>query len=133
MGFPFSDHVVRLKETLAARHETVAELERQVFGARGKAAARDGDRDALAEAFPQRLRDLEDQLATAHLLDGFEPAAADGYSRAFDPIELVFRACYHWDRDRWPGTTGRMAYTQSLFAAYIHRLLEYLSLRIWDE
>ena len=48
-------------------------------------------------------------------------------------MELVLRACHHWDSTRWPGTNGRLVYAQSLYAVFMLRQLEHLSLRIWDE
>ena len=52
------------------------------------------------------LSRLNGQLDAAHLADGFEPARQDGYSRELDPVELVLRACHHWDttagRDKRP-------------------------------
>ena len=64
---------------------------------------------------------------------GSSPRRQDGYSRGLDPVELVLRACHHWDSTRWPGTNGRLVYAQSLYAVFMLRQLEHLSLRIWDE
>ena len=109
----------------------------------GKAAARNQAREFVDDTFnacffesptlPRQLSRLKGQLAAAHLADGFEPVPGDGYSRALDPVELVLRAHHKWDRDRWPGRNGRIVYAQSLYAAFILRQLEHLSLRIWDE
>ena len=142
MGFPFSDHIALLEQFLAGRQAIVGGLERQLFSARGKAHAQNGDRESIADifngcffespTFPTSFR-LNGQLDAAHLADGFEPARQDGYSRELDPVELVLRACHHWDGTRWPGTNGRLAYAQSLYAVFILRQLEHLSLRIWDE
>src|SRR4051812_13967540 len=82
---------------------------------------------------PRNLSRLNGQLSAARLADGFEAAAGDGYSRELDLVELVLRAYHHWDRDRWPGRTGRIAYAQSLYSAFVLRQLEQLTLRIWDE
>ena len=72
-------------------------------------------------------------MATAHLADGFEPARLDGYSRDLNPVELILRAWHHWERNRWPGRNGRIEYAHSLYAAFLLRQLQYLSLRIWEQ
>ena len=141
MRFPFSDHIGLFEQFLAGRHAIAGELERQLFSARGKAAAQNGDRESIADIFnacffesptiSRHLSPLKGQLEAAHLADGFEPAR-DGYSRELDPVELVLRACHYWDRTRWPGTKGRLEYAQCLYAVFILRQLERLSLRIWD-
>ena len=128
---------------MPGRQAIVDALERQLFGARGKANAQNGDRESIADSFDacffespaisRHLSRLNGQLDAAHLADGFEPARQDGYSRGLDPVELVLRACHHWDTSRWPGTNGRLVYAQSLYAVFMLRQLEHLSLRIWDE
>ena len=143
MGFPFSDYVALLEQFLSSRQAIVEGLERQLFGARGKANAQNGDRESIADVFngcffespaiSPHLSRLNGQLDAAHLADGFEPARQDGYSRQLDPAELVLRACHHWETTRWPGTNGRLVYAQSLYAVFMLRQLERLSLRIWDE
>ncbi len=143
MGFPFSDYIGLIDQFLAGRTAIVDELERQLFGARGKVSAANGDRESIAGIFetcffesPAIARDLSRlnrQLDAAHLADGFEPARQDGYARGLDPVELVLRACHDWDRDRWPGKSGRITYADSLFAVFVLNQLERLSLRIWDD
>ena len=141
-GVPFSDHVALLEQFLAGRQAIVDGLERQLFSARGKANAQNGDRESIADIFnacffespaiSRHLSRLKGQLDAAHLADGFEPARQDGYSRALDPVELVLRACHHWDSTRWPGRNGRLVYAQSLYAVLMLQQLEHLSLRVWD-
>ena len=143
MAFPFSDYIALLEQFLANRQEIVEALERRLFSARGKANAQNGDRESIADTFSASFSEsftisrhlplLEEQLDAAHRADGFEPARQDGYSRELDPVELVLRACHHWDGERWPGRNGRLVYAQSLYAVSILRQLERLSLRIWDE
>jgi len=143
MGFPFSDHIALLEQFLKGRTAIVGGLERQLFSARGKAHAGSGDRESIADildacffespTISRHLSGLKGQLDAAHLTDGFEPARQDGYSRALDPVELALRACRYWDSTRWPGTNGRLAFAQSLYAVFILRQLEHLSVRIWDE
>ena len=143
MGFPFSDYIELLEQFLAAREAIVDRLERQLFSARGKASARSGDRESIADTFnacffdspeiSRQLSRLKGQLDAAHLADGFDPVRQDGYSRELDPVELVLRACHHWGTERWPGRSARVMYADSLYAAFILVQLERLSLRIWDE
>jgi hypothetical protein len=143
MRFPFPDHVGLLRHFLDNRQAIVDSLERRLFGADGRASARNGDRDAIDDIFsscffespaisPDRSR-LKGQLDAAHLGDGFEPATQDGYSRELNPVELVLRGCHYWDGTRWPGRNGRLAFAQGLYTAFMIRQLEHLSLRIWDE
>jgi hypothetical protein len=143
MQFPFSPYLSLLEQFLAGRQAIVDALARQLFSARGKAAVQNGDRESIADIFnacffesptiSPHLARLNGQLDAAHLADGFEPARQDGYSRELDPVELVLRACHHWDSTRWPGTNGRLVYAQSLYAVFMLRQLERVSLRIWDE
>ena len=142
MRFPFSDHIGLLQQFLAGRLVIAGDLERRLFSTRGKAAAQGGDRECIADIFnacfsespaiSQHLPRLIGQLDAAHLADGFEPVRHDGYSRELDPVELALRACHYWDSTRWPGTKARVAYAQGLYAVFMLRQLEYLSLRIWD-
>lgn len=143
MGFSFSAHTGLLEAFLARRHEIVDDIERRLLSGRGNAIGQNTDRgllnDALNRCFfesPAVSRDssrLKGQLAAAHIADGFEPVREDGYSRELDPVELTLRARHKWDGDRWPGRNGRVAYAQSLYAVFMLRQLEHLSLRIWDE
>ena len=142
MRFPFSEHIGLIEQFLS-NHQSIADcLERQLFGARGKAAAQAGDRESIADiihacffespAISEHLAHLNGQLHAARLADGFEPALQDGYVRELDPSELVLRACHYWDSLRWPGRNGRLVFVQSLYAMFVLRQLEQLSLRIWD-
>jgi hypothetical protein len=143
MGFAFSDHVALLAEFLAARQTIAHSLERELFGARGKALAEEGERESIDAAFSAcffelrtlspNLSPLRGQLQAAHLADGFEPPRQDAYSRELDPVELVLRACHDWGSGRWPGRNGRLVYAQNLHAVFMLRQLEHLSLRIWDD
>jgi len=56
----------------------------------------------------------------------------DSYAHRLDAAELVVHAYDHWDRHRWPGASGRLAFAGTIYAAFVLRLLEDLSLRIWD-
>lgn len=143
MGFCFSDYVALMEQFVAARREIVDGLERELFSSRGKANARTGDRESVADTFDacffesstlsrDRSR-MKNGLAAAHVADGFEPPLDDNYARELDPVELVLRACHYWEHDRWPGRSGRIAYAQNLYAVFLLRQLEYLSLRMWDD
>lgn len=143
MEFPFFNHIALLEQFLAGRQEIAQDLERQLFGVKGKAIAQHRDRESIADIFDRcffespaispHLSRMSGQLDAAHRADGFEPSVQDGYSRGLDPVELVLRACHHWDGTRWPGTNGRHVYAQSLYAVFMLRQLEHLSMRIWDE
>ncbi len=143
MAFRFSDHIALLEQFLDSRPAIVEALERQLFCARGKAIAKNRDRESIADIFTTcffesptisgHLSRLNGQLDAAHQRDGFEPARQDGYSRELDQVELVLRACHHWNCTRWPGINGRLVYAQSLYAVFMLRQFERLSLRIWDE
>ncbi len=82
---------------------------------------------------PNTLSPLGGQLASAHLLDGFDPVRLERRSDQLDPVVLVFRAYDHWDRHRWPGRNGRLALAQALYCVFILQQLELLSLRVWDD
>jgi hypothetical protein len=143
MGVSFSAHTGLLEQFLAHRQQIVDDIERRLLNVRGKATAQNTDRglfDVIINSCffesPALSRDaarLKGQLAAAHIADGFEPVRTDGYSRELDPVDLVLRARHKWDGDRWPGRNGRIAYAQNLYAVFMLRQLEHLSLRIWDE
>jgi hypothetical protein len=143
MGFRFSDYVALIQQLLAGREHIVDSLEHELFSSRGKGNARNGDRESVGDGFdtcifesPTLSRDLsrlKGRLAASHVADGFVPVRDDRYARELDPVELVLRACHYWDHDRWPGRAGRIAYTHYLYAVFMLRQLEYLSLRIWDD
>jgi hypothetical protein len=142
MRFAFSGHIALLELFLNGRQAIVDSLERQLFGARGKAAALNGDRESIAgslqdcffesPASPQDLGRSDRHLDAARLADGFEPARRDRYSRELDLSELVLRACHYWNSARWPGRNGRRVFAESLYAVFMVHQLEQLSLRLWD-
>jgi len=142
VGVSFSDYIAVLEQFLAGRRDIVDDIERRLLNVRGKAAGQQIDRGSLDDTIngcffesPAVSRDaprLKGQLAAAHLIDGFEMIAGDAYSRELDPVDLILRAHHQWDRDRWPGRHGRIVYGQSLYAVFILRELQHLSLRIWD-
>ena len=143
MDFSFSDHIELLGQFLAGRQQIVDDIDRRLLNVRGKAIAQDADRRVIdhiltscffeSPAVPPESSHLKGQLAAAHLAEGFVPVPADNHSREIDPAGLVRYAQHLWERDRWPGRNGRIAYAQSLYAVFILRQLAHLSLRIWDE
>ena len=143
MVLSFSDHVALLTHFLNQHHEIVANIDNRVLTVRGRDSSRGRGREYFEYVFtmcffdsathaPQLSR-LKGQLAEMHVADGFEPVRRERQSRELDPVELVVRAYEQWDAHRWPGRNGRLAYAETLFAVFLLRQLEYLSLRLWDE
>jgi hypothetical protein len=143
MGFSFSDHIELLGQFLTGRQPIIDGIDRRLLNVRGKAIALEADRRVIdhmltscffeSPAVPTASSRLRGQLAEAHLAEGFVPVPADNYSREIDAVGLVRYAQHVWERDRWPGRNGRIAYAQSLYAVFMLRQLAHLSLRIWDE
>ena len=143
MNFSFSEHVSLLAHVLGRLEIIVDNLDRRLLNVRGGEIGPGTSRDVFediinscffesAGASPEVVR-LKGRLAAGHLADGFEPTPGDGYSRELNLVDLALRAHYYWNRERWPGKNGRLAYAQNLYGAFLLRQLEYLSLRIWDE
>jgi hypothetical protein len=143
MPVSFSDHIRLLEQFLAGRQQIVDGIDRRLLNVRGKATAQGTDRERLEDILSRCFFEspavstegsrLKGQLAAAHLADGFDPVQADDYSREIDPVGLVHYAQHLWDRNRWPGRSGRITYAQSLYNTFILRQLAHVSLRIWDE
>ena len=138
----FADHVELLNHFLDRRREIVERIDRALLNVQGKDTSRRRDRPffehTLSACFfglPGLSRDrsrMKGQLAAGHLADGFEPIQVGQFTNELDPVELVGRAYYHWNLTRWPGSSGRQTYAQTIFAVFVLRELERLSLRIWD-
>ena len=143
MNFSFSDHVALLDQFLTRRADIVERIEEGLLNVRDKDTARRRDRSFFDrtsnECFFEmtgldpRFSRLKGQLAAAHLADGFEPIQLEGFSNEFDPLDLIIRAYEYWETRRWPGKSGRLAYAQSIYSAFMLRQLESLSLRMWDD
>jgi hypothetical protein len=143
MNFHFSDHVALLTALLERHNEIVENIEGRLLNVQGKDTSRNRNREYFERTFdscfadlPEAPRDflrLKDQLTALHLADGFEPATFGASADVLDPLELITRAYDHWENLRWPGRNGRVAYARGLYAVFILRQLEHLSLRIWDE
>ena len=141
MSFP--DHVALLTLFLDRRHEVVSQIERTLLNVRDKPIAKQRDRRVFERALdacffglpglPPDLGRLQGELAARHVADGFVPVAREQFAHELDPLEFVVRAYQQWDAHRWPGSSGRMAFAQCLFAIVLVRELQLLSLRIWDD
>jgi hypothetical protein len=140
----FSDHLALVDRFLHERQNIVDSIEHALLNVRDKDTSRRRDRPFFERAFhacffglpglPPELARLRGQLAARHLADGFEPVASETmYVNELDPLELILRAYEYWDHHRWPGRSGRISYGQVLYAVFMLRLVEGLSLRIWDE
>ena len=143
MSVPFTDHAALLEALLHHRQVIAERLEGRLLNVQGKDLARGADREQVERLLdacvydlpglapdPSRLRG---QLAAAQIADGFEPVVREQISHALDPVALVVGAHRHWERERWPGKAGRLSFARALFAVFILRQLEALSLRIWDD
>src|SRR4029079_3426853 len=75
---------------------------------------------------------LKGQLAASHRADGFWPVIWDRFAHARERLELIVRAYEHWDTTRWPGRSGRVTFAGVVFATFVLKQLEYLSLHVCD-
>ena len=144
MHSSFSDHVALVDRFLHRRQDIVDRIEQTLLNVRDKETSGRRDRPFFERTFetcffglpglPLELSRLKGQLAARHLADGFEPVATENaFVNELDPLELILRAYEYWARHRWPGRSGRLSYAQALYAVFMLRLLEGLSLRIWDD
>ena len=143
MSFPFAAAIASIEDVLARRDAIVERIESRLLNVKGKDGSRRRDRpyfesmlDACvvgAPGMPRESLSLREGLAAAQVADGFEVMFRDTYAHRLDAADLVVRAYTHWDAQRWPGASGRLAYAGTIYAAVVIRLLEDLALRIWDE
>jgi len=143
MDVPFSDHVALLTHHLHRRAVIVDTIEGTLLNVRGKETSRIRDRrffeqrvNACFYGAPGLSRDLaklKGELAARHIADGFDPVLLDRYTHELDPLELIVRAYEYWDRHRWPGSSGRKSYAESVYTVFVLRQLELLTSRIWDD
>jgi len=123
--FSFPDHVALLNGFLDHREQIVADIESRLLNVRGKDTWRNRNRGFFDQTFhscffnspglPRDFSRLKGRLAAAHVADGFEPVLLDKHAD-LDPVELIVRACLHWENHRWPGRNGRLAYAGSLYS-----------------
>lgn len=139
MTFTFSEHVVLLTGFLDRHEGIAARLEDRLLNVQGKGNSQTRERAHLQrileecffdEAGPDVPSRLRGQLAAMHRADGFV-AFREASFDVLDPVNLIVRAYDHWERHRWPGRSGRLSLARNLYAAFILRQLEHLSLRIW--
>jgi hypothetical protein len=143
LGF-FADCLALVDRCLDRREPIVERIEQTLLNVRDKDTSRRRDRPFFDRAFdtcflglpdlPVELARLKAQLWAKHRADGFEPVESETtFVNELDPLELILRAYDYWERSRWPGRSGRLRYADTLYAVFMLRLLERLSLRIWDE
>src|SRR5215471_10768754 len=143
MPFPFDECVAVLAGFVASRASIVERIEGRLLNVKDKDASRRRDRAYFdstleacvcgASAASRRASAVLGDLASAHLADGFEPMFRETRVHQLDPADLIVRAYEHWEQHRRPGTSGRRAYAQTIFAVVLLNHLQALALRIWDE
>lgn len=139
----FAAHVSLVDRFLNGRRPIVERIERLLLNVRDKSLAKSRNRAQFAQlldlcfwglpGLPPELVRLKGDLAARHRADGFEPVQLDAFANELDPLELVVRAYGQWDATRWPGAAGRLAFADTIFAVFVLRQLEHLSLRVWDD
>ena len=143
MTVAFAEHVALIGQFLERRQHVVERIEGALLNVRGKDTSRRRDRQHLeqqlhacffnAPGIPREAVRLKGQLAASHKADGFEAVQLAEHAHELDPLHLVLRAYDRWEHDRWPGRSGRLTYAETIYAAFVFRVLEYLSVRIWDD
>jgi hypothetical protein len=143
MPFSFAGHVALLEAVLSRRQDSVDRIESRLLNVKEKDTARRRDRpffDAALDAcvfggpgMPPEAAKMRDQLATARLADGFEPLHRGTAPHQLDPAELLVRGYDYWNRTRWPGGSGRLRFAQTVWSVSALRVLQDLTLRLWDD
>src|SRR5262249_23190488 len=135
---------VKLLRLFLAHREDIAESIETVLNAQRKPIQHLQDRPLLTSLFEdcffQRpeiaagLLGLRGQLEAGHGASGFRPRQVHhAHNDLIHPAEMMIRAFHCWQQTRWPGRSGRMHYAHTLFNLYVLRLLQFLSMRLWDE
>jgi hypothetical protein len=140
---PFQAHVDLLQSFLTHRHDIVERIQGLLNAQRKPIDYLRDDRllfryvedcffaSAGVSGSQSRLRG---ELEEAHCADGFKPRDIPGlHNGLIDPAEMMVRAFHLWQQTRWPGRSGRIRYAQTLFNLYVIRMLELLSMRLWDD
>src|SRR5688572_2440858 len=139
---PFQAHIELLQFFLARRDEIVEGIQ-GLLNAQRKPIEYLQDGSLLSRHFEDCFftlagithshSRLRGQLEEAHWASGFRPREIPGlHNGLVDPGELMVRGFYLWQQTRWPGRSGRSRYAHTLFAVYLIRSLELLSMRLWD-
>jgi hypothetical protein len=134
----FTDHLALLTEFVNRRQEIVERLE-DLLNAKGKGYLQVKEyeyfRRRLGAAFfdlpglPPHLTLLRGQLQAKRLADGFLPIVTEDLSNGdIDPVEFIARGLDHWEHTTWPGRNIRLTYAHTLYALFMLRQLEDLSL-----
>jgi hypothetical protein len=135
----FPEHIALLRVFLKDRGEIVERIEVLLNAQRRPAdpatLARQFEDCFFARAATAAQTHLRGQLEQAHWAEGFRPRAGihHVYNDLIHPAEMMMRAVHCWQQTRWPGRNGRIHYAQTLFHVYLLRLLQFLSMRIWDQ
>ncbi len=140
---PFQAHVELLRLFLTHREDIVESIE-AVLNAQRKPARHPQDQSLLSHQFEDCFfartavtasqTRLRGQLEEAHWAGGFKPRQVHYlYNDLIHPAEMMIRGIHCWQQTRWPGRSGRMNYAHMLFNLYVIRLLQFLSMRLWDQ
>ena len=137
----FDSYADLLAMLVSRRDRTCERIERRVLNVKDKPAARVRERQhfirlltgCVFEDLSPDAAILSEQLGAARAADGFEPLLPHGSPQQLDTPGLIVRAYQLWDRSRWPGTAARLQFAHALWAVFLLRLLQDLTLRIWDE
>jgi hypothetical protein len=140
---PFQANIELLQLFLAHREDIVDRIE-AVLNAQRKPLQYLQDHSRLSREFEDCFfartgatasqTRLRGQLEEAHWAAGFKPRQVhDLHNHLIHPAEMMIRAFYCWRQTQWPGRNGRTHYAHTLFNLYVLRVLQFLSMRIWDE
>ena len=140
---PFHDHVELLELFVTHRDEIVDKIQ-ELLNAQRKPIQYLQERPVLSRHFEDCFfkhtritRDhsrLRGQLEKAHWTTGFKPREMPGqHNDLFDPAEMMVRGFHFWAQTHWPGHSGRVRYSLTLFNLYVIRQLALLLMRLWDD
>ena len=136
----FSKHIALLDRFLQRRREIVDGIE-QLLNAKGKGGRPLRDhahlQKALTLAFvrglPSDLFQLSDELQ-ARRRGAFKPIPVENISNGvLDPVEFIGRAYDHWEHTGWPGKNIRTTYAHTVYALFMLKQLEDLSLLMLEQ
>lgn len=139
----FSQHIALLDQFLNRRQEIVDGIE-QLLNAQGKGDRQRGGytylHNRLTAIFfdlpglSRALSQLNGQLNAKRLADGFEPIPVENISNGvLDPVEFIGRAHDHWAHTVWPGRSIRVTYAHTVYAMFVLKQLEDVSLLMLEQ